>query len=80
MELPNDRIPSQKKWMFLLLNTGKGNGQIENKGDLFKYSCLTKNSVKVTSSHRIRLSEYSLLVFLLLYLQLARQWDKLPCF
>ena len=48
-ELPNDLIPSQKKWMFLLLNTGKGNGQIENKGDLFKYSCLTKISVKVTN-------------------------------
>ena len=31
MELPNDRIPSQKKWMFLVLNTSKGKGQIEKK-------------------------------------------------
>ena len=37
-ELPNDLIPSQKKWMFLLLNTGKGNGQIANKGNFLKYS------------------------------------------
>ena len=71
MEFPNDRIPSQKKWMFLLFNTGKGNRQIENKGDLFKYSCLTKISDKVTSSHRIRRSEYSLLVFLQLCLLLV---------
>ena len=51
-----------------------------NNGNLFNYSSLTNRSLTVTNSHMTRQSEYSLLVFLLLYLQLARPWDRLPCF
>jgi len=69
--------------MFLLLNTGKGNRQIENTGNFFYYSCLTTILIKVTNSRKNQPHECMSWVFLLSkrlleYLRFIYQKIKIP--